>query len=147
MIIAIPSRIEKMAESYTFVFSVIPPIVSFQNSSEKEKDLLVKLKETYSIDEACKDQEKKFCYPAILGGIFIFNENVIVKRYETYGYICKGNEYSIANLNNLFEKMEKGEEWCFKFSDEEILCYKKNKISQECRWIDNIGLRFIMDTL
>ncbi|WP_338603515.1 hypothetical protein V6M85_04470 [Sulfolobus tengchongensis] len=147
MRISIPSIMEKKADNFTFTFCVIPPIITLKNADERARDFILNLTKSYRLDEACKNRDKKFCYPAVFGGIFVFIDDTIIKRYEINGYLCKGNEQDVKTINELFKHLEEGKEWCFKFADNEVLCYKKIKDSQECKWIDNIGLRFIMDTL
>ncbi|ADX81585.1 hypothetical protein [Saccharolobus islandicus] len=144
MTISIPSMIRKEIDNITFVFSVIPPIITLKNADEDVKDFLLKLSKSFRIDIACENRDKKLCYPAIFGGVFVFDRDVIIKRYEIYGYLCNGEEESVKNINQLFKQLEQGKEWCFRFDDNSILCFKNRKESKECRWIDNIGLRFLI---
>ncbi|AAK42561.1 hypothetical protein SULI_01080 [Saccharolobus solfataricus] len=144
MIISIPSTIRKEVNDFTFVFSVIPPIITLKNADEDVKEFLLQLSKSFRIDIACENRDKKLCYPAIFGGIFVFNHDVIIKRYEITGYLCNGKEETVKNVNQLFKRLEEGKDWCFKFNDNSILCYKTTKESKECKWIDNIGLRFLI---
>jgi|BEDMetMinimDraft_2_1075160.scaffolds.fasta_scaffold04660_5 hypothetical protein len=147
MIIAVPSIIEKERDDFTFIFAVLPPIVTLKNANERVRKIISKLATTLDLEEACKE-EVKLCYPLIFGGVFIFNRDVIIKRYEVNGYLCNGTKENVKTVNQLINSLENNIEWCFRFSDNDILCYSKNKIASiECKWIDNIGLRFIMDTL
>nr|WP_238699157.1 MULTISPECIES: hypothetical protein [unclassified Sulfolobus] len=136
--------IRKRIHDFTFIFCVIPPIITLKNSDGDVKDFLSKLSKSFSIEIACENKDKQLCYPAIFGGIFIFNHDVIIKRYELTGYLCNGKEETVKNVNQLFKQLEEGKEWCFRFDDNSILCYKKVKESEECKWIDNIGLRFLV---
>ncbi|MEM0164585.1 MAG: hypothetical protein QXW30_02370 [Saccharolobus sp.] len=145
MRIAVPSIVEKKTNNLTFIFSVVPPIVTIKNADDRTRKFIQLLSEVYDIKIACRDEDIKFCYPLIFGGVFVFSNNDM-NRYEVNGYLCKGKEENIKNINYLLSIIEK-EEWCFRFSDDEVLCHYKNKKFNECKWIDNIGLRFIMDTL
>ena len=65
MRIAVPSIIEKKANNLTFIFSVVPPIVTIKNADDRTRKFIQLLSEVYDIKIACRDEDIKFCYPLI----------------------------------------------------------------------------------
>ncbi len=132
MIISVPSVIYLHSGEYTISVSILP--------IKSEGEIVDILKSTMRISE-CKD--KLLCYPHLFGGIFVFLREHVLSRIEFDGYLCQGKEGEDFNLEKFYESLKKKDFSCFKF-DNDIYCFSKLKY-EECKPIDNIGLRFIVD--
>jgi hypothetical protein len=145
MILAIPTTTIDRFKDYFITISYIPPIITLSNSNNEFKKLLEKIYKENSLN--IEFENKLLYYSSILGGIIIFLDKEPIVRIESNGYIIfneanKGEEPDIKKIMNTFTL---GIENCFRF-EYNTICYKKNKCDN-CKWIDNIGIRFIKDTL
>lgn len=128
---SIPTIIEERKGKIKIYISTLPPRV--------DDDFLTKLKETFDVEEACKDRPFDKCFAMIYGGI-VLSVNSEIKRLEIKGCVKKlekgkGKEFSIEEfIRNPYD--------CFSFDDETVCIYREK--NQDCKVIDNIGLRFIV---
>lgn len=142
MKVAVPDIVIMRKDAYTFTVAVIPPLIS--NTDGEIGKFLRKLNETLSIERSCKDISEEYCYTMLFGGVNIFRNGVILKRFELNGYIEVlkekiGEEFDIVSF---YSTVNKKEEWCYSFNNGS-LCYHLKKCDN-CRWIDNIGLRTLI---
>ncbi|MQL55835.1 hypothetical protein [Acidianus ambivalens] len=133
MIISVPDVIYLHSGEYTISISVLP--------TKTEGEVIEILKSTMKISE-CRD--KLLCYPRIFGGIFIFLRKSVLSRIEFDGYLCQGKEGELFDVNKFHESL-KNDFSCFKFDNGKIYCFSRVRKYGECKAIDNIGLRFIVD--
>mgnify|MGYP001772481218 CR=1 FL=1 len=128
---SIPTIIEERKGKIRIYISTLPPIVN--------DDFLVKLKEAFDVEEACKDKPFDKCFAMLYGGVVI-SVNSEIQRLEIKGCVKRlekgyGKEFSVEEfIKNPYD--------CFSF-DNETICISKEK-NQDCKVIDNIGLRFII---
>ena len=128
---SIPTIIEERKGKIKVYISTLPP--------KAEDDFLVKLKETLDIEEACKDKPLDKCFALLYGGI-VLSVNSELERLEIKGCVKKqdkkcGKEFSVEEfIKNPYD--------CYSF-DRETICFSRES-NNECKMIDNIGLRFII---
>jgi len=128
---SIPTILEEKKGKIKIYISTLPPKV--------EDDFLVKLKETLDVEEACKDLPFDKCFALLYGGI-VLSVNSELERLEIKGCVKKqekanGREFSIEEfIKNPYD--------CYSFDSETVCFYREP--NNECKIIDNVGLRFIV---
>lgn len=128
---SVPTIIEAKRGKIRVCISTLP--LTSQN------EFLVKLKETFDIDESCKDIPLEICYALLYGGVVISTGSDF-ERIEINGCVKmvidkEGKEFSVEEfIKNPYD--------CFSF-DNMKLCFSE-KVERDCKTIDNIGLRFII---
>ena len=128
---SIPTIIEERKGKIKIYISTLPTKI--------DDKFLAKLKETLDVEEACKDIPYDKCFAILYGGI-VLSATSEIKRLEIKGCIKilekgKGKEFSI-------EEFIKNPYGCYSFDDETVCFFRE--VSQGCKIIDNIGLRFIV---
>ncbi|BBG25256.1 hypothetical protein [Sulfuracidifex tepidarius] len=144
--ISIPKFIEARLEGddadYYLTVSVIPPIVTLENSNDMERKLLLGAKED-RYEDLCKAQPR-FCYTVIFGGVFIFREDSPIVRFEKRGYVKKmNNQGKITRVEEVKRAIMEEREECLGTPG---ICFHSSNLEASL-WIDNIGIRHIKGTL
>ncbi|MCY0859100.1 MAG: hypothetical protein OWQ54_01585 [Sulfolobaceae archaeon] len=147
MRIAIPSVILLRKNDYTLTIAVIPPIITEKNADKESKAFIESFRETMRIEESCKSVSDEFCYTILFGGVNLFKNGKILRRFEVNGYVevleeKVDKEFDVMSFIRAVESNELNEK-CYSFNDRSI-CFHGKKCSN-CKWIDNIGLRVLVD--
>lgn len=126
---SIPTIIRKTKGEIVVYISVYPLITN--------NEILDNLKQNLDIEESCKDIDFAQCFTMLYGGIVISKNNTI-KRIELEGCVKEGVSSKDFDPNEFLHNPYD----CYNF-DQGTLCFS-NKKENECKMIDNIGLRFII---
>ena len=144
--IAIPKIIEvklkkrNLAEGEFFIaISSIPPLITLDNANELERKLLVSIIEEKR-KEVCVSYPR-LCYPSLYGGVFIFREDEPVMRLEKRGYIHLQEGINEKKSIRAEDFLNTDMEGCID-STPSICFFRERRLG--LKWIDNIGLRYIM---
>ncbi|BAB65541.1 hypothetical protein [Sulfurisphaera tokodaii] len=124
-----PTIVRLRKNNITILISTYPLIT--------RSNFLERLKKTLNVEESCKDLSLAECFALLYGGIVI-SANSILERVELEGCFKEsdnGDEFEV-------EKFLKNPYRCFSFDNGKI-CFSKVK-DENCKTIDNIGLRFII---
>jgi len=143
--ISIPKFIEAKLKGddadYYLTVSVLPPIVTLQNSNYLERELLLSIRDD-NYEELCKFQPR-FCYTVIFGGVFIFREDSPIVRFEKKGYVKITDQGNVTRVEEAKQSIIENKEECLGVPG---ICFRSSN-REASLWIDNVGMRYIKGIL
>ncbi|MCY0850421.1 hypothetical protein [Sulfuracidifex metallicus] len=139
-IIEVKLKKRNLAEGEFFItISSIPPLITMDNADEMERKLLVSIIEEKK-EEVCVSYPR-LCYPSLYGGVFIFREDEPVMRLEKRGYIRVQEGTNEEKSIRVEDFLNTDMEGCIDSTPS--VCFSRER-RPGLKWIDNIGLRYIM---
>ncbi|AAY80295.1 hypothetical protein [Sulfolobus acidocaldarius] len=128
-----PTVIKRNTDNYVVYIAVIPPLIT-------HGEIIQKLSSSMDIQDACRGYSKAMCYCMVYGGIVVEFENGEFTHITVEGFVSNGSNGDVFTLNKFLQNPYS----CYAFN-EDVLCFSLSKPFGSSRFIDNIGLRYIID--